>query len=167
MKTPTLFYVIGFYSISRGGHSEDSICKFNYFNEWYIFQNVCTIEITWFCVWVLKFYLEVLKTVFNSVQVFICLISLKEFLKCCDRNYISSIDLLQCLHFADKRINRKSKESCFSNSTWYYTVHSSIPEGTEICASSENIVMNTCLRVSSVSPQLRVNIVMSLAFNFK
>lgn len=136
------------------------------------FLNVCRIEITWFCVWVLKFFLEVLRTVFHS-QVCICLISLKEFLKCCNRNYISSIGLLQCLHFIDKRITRNSNSKfervlpCFFNSTRYCTVHSSTPEGAEICASSKNIVMNTCLRVSSVSSQLRVNIVMSFVFNFK
>lgn len=136
------------------------------------FSKMYRVKITWFCAGVLKFFLEVLRTVFH-IQVFICLIFLKEFLKCYNRNYISSEDLFQCLHFTDRRITRNSKSKfervlhCFSNSTGYCTVHSSIPEGTEICASSKNIVMNTCVRVSSVSSQLRVNIVMSIAFNFK
>lgn len=155
--------MIGFYSVSRGGHSEESVWKFSYFSKWYILLTVCRIKIALVCAWVLKFCLEVLRTVFH-IQVFVCLISLKEFLKCCNRNYISSVDLLQCLHFTDKRITRNSNSKfervlhCFSNSTRYCTVHSSIPEGTETCASSKNIVMNTCLRVSSVSSQLRVNI---------
>lgn len=108
-------------------------------------------------------FVEVLRAVFH-IQVFVCLITLKEFLKCCNRNCISSLDLFQRLFFTDKRITRNSNSKfervlhCFSDSTRYCTVHSSIPEGTEICASSKNIVMNTCLRVSSVSSQLRENI---------
>lgn len=84
------------------------------------------------------------------------------FLKYCNRNYICSVDHCQSLQFVVKRIALSSNSKfarvlpCSYNSIRYCTIHSSIPEGTVICAPSKNTVMNTCLRVSSAGSLLRL-----------